>query len=308
MRGRRCGWRETFTHGRLSGSPLEPRGLVASWTGDRLTVWMSTQAPHVIRTGLAAAFGVAPDAVRVIVPDTGGGFGQKMALLPEEVAVAALARATGRPVKWVETRRENLAAAAQAREGRVEVEAAADGQGVLLALRARVLSDAGAYHIYPLTQALEPMGVASILPGPYRTPAYAWEARAVATNKPPLGAYRGVGMTFGAFSMERTLDLLAERLGLDPAEIRRRNLIPPEAYPFTSAWGYVYDSGDFPRALADALALAGYARLRAEQSARATPDASSGWGCPATPSTRGSARARTAAEEWWRCPGTRPRR
>jgi len=257
---------ETFSHGRVSGAPLEPRGLVASWTGDRLTVWMSTQAPHMIRAGLAAAFGVAPDAVRVIVPDTGGGFGQKMALLPEEVAVAALARATGRPVKWVETRRENLAAAAHAREGRAEVEVAADGAGVLLALRARVLSDAGAYHIYPLTQALEPMGVASILPGPYRTPAYAWHAIAIATNKPPLGAYRGVGMTFGAFAMERTLDLLAERLGLDPAEIRRRNLIPPEAYPFTSAWGYVYDSGDYPRVLAKALELAGYARLRAEQS------------------------------------------
>jgi carbon-monoxide dehydrogenase large subunit len=257
---------ETFTHGRVSGAPLEPRGLVASWTGDRLTVWMSTQAPHMIRAGLATAFGMAPDAVRVIVPDTGGGFGQKMALLPEEVAVAALARATGRPVKWVETRRENLAAAAHAREGRAEVEVAADGAGVLLALRARVLSDAGAYHIYPLTQALEPMGVASILPGPYRTPAYAWHALALATNKPPLGAYRGVGMTFGAFAMERTLDLLAERLGLDPAEIRRRNLIPPEAYPFTSAWGYVYDSGDYPRVLTEALELAGYARLRAEQS------------------------------------------
>jgi carbon-monoxide dehydrogenase large subunit len=256
---------ETFTHGRVSGAPLEPRGLVASWTGDRLTVWMSTQAPHMIRAGLATAFGMAPDAVRVIVPDTGGGFGQKMALLPEEVAVAALARATGRPVKWVETRRENLAAAAHAREGRAEVEVAADGAGVLLALRARVLSDAGAYHIYPLTQALEPMGVASILPGPYRTPAYAWHALALATNKSPLGAYRGVGMTFGAFAMERTLDLLAERLGLDPAEIRRRNLIPPEAYPFTSAWGYVYDSGDYPRALTEALELAGYARLRAEQ-------------------------------------------
>jgi aerobic carbon-monoxide dehydrogenase large subunit len=256
---------ETFTHGRVSGAPLEPRGLVASWTGDRLTVWMSTQAPHMIRAGLATAFGMAPDAVRVIVPDTGGGFGQKMTLLPEEVAVAALARATGRPVKWVETRRENLAAAAHAREGRAEVEVAADGAGVLLALRARVLSDAGAYHIYPLTQALEPMGVASILPGPYRTPAYAWHALALATNKSPLGAYRGVGMTFGAFAMERTLDLLAERLGLDPAEIRRRNLIPPEAYPFTSAWGYVYDSGDYPRALTEALELAGYARLRAEQ-------------------------------------------
>jgi aerobic carbon-monoxide dehydrogenase large subunit len=256
---------ERFAHGRVSASPLEPRGLVAAWDGARLTVWMGTQVPHIVRAGLARAFAVAPDAVRVVVPDTGGGFGQKMYVQPEDLAVVALARATGRPVKWVETRRENLAAAAQAREARVEVEAAADARGVLLALRARVVSDAGAYHIYPLTQALEPLGIANILPGPYRTPAYAWHASAVATNKPPVAAYRGVGMTFGAFAMERTLDLLADRLGLDPAEVRRRNLIPPEAYPFTSASGLVYDSGDYPRALADALALAGYERLRAEQ-------------------------------------------
>jgi aerobic carbon-monoxide dehydrogenase large subunit len=258
---------ETFFHGRVSASPLEARGLVAAWEGARLTVWMSTQVPHIVRAGLAGAFGLASDVVRVVVPDTGGGFGQKMYVQPEDLAVVALARATRRPVKWLETRRENLAAAAQAREARAEVEAAADARGVLLALRARVISDAGAYHIYPLTQALEPLGIASILPGPYRTPAYAWQASAVATNKPPLGAYRGVGMTFGAFAMERTLDLLAERLGLDPAEIRRRNLIPPEAYPFTAASGFVYDSGDYPRALAEALALAGYERLRADQAA-----------------------------------------
>src|SRR4029453_4669253 len=119
----------------------------------------------------------------------------------------------------------------------------------------------------PLTQALEPLGIANILPGPYRTPAYEWHAVAVATNKPPLGAYRGVGMTMGAFAMERTLDLLAARLGLDPAEIRRRNLIPRESYPFTSASGFVYDSGDFPSALADALERARYAERRAEQAA-----------------------------------------
>src|SRR5205823_574842 len=159
------------------------------------------------------------------VPDTGGGFGQKMHAMPEDVAVAALARRLGRPVKWVETRRENLAAASQAREGRVAVEAAADGSGRLSAVRARVVSDAGAYHVHPLTAALEPLGTAGILPGPYRLPAYAFDVLAVATNKPPLGAYRGVGMTMGAFAMERTLDLLAERLGLDRAEIRRRNLV-----------------------------------------------------------------------------------
>jgi carbon-monoxide dehydrogenase large subunit len=258
-------FRETFRHGRCSASPLEARGLIASWEGERLTVWTGTQAPHIFGAALARAFHLPEGHVRVIVPDTGGGFGQKMHVLPEDLAVAALARVVGRPVKWIETRRENLAAASQAREGSVDIEAAADRDGVLLALRARVVSDNGAYHIYPLTAALEPPGTASILPGPYRTPAYAWEALAVATNKPPLGAYRGVGMTMGAFVMERTLDLLAERLGFDPAEIRRRNLIARDAYPFASAAGLVYDSGDFPKALEMALELAGYDTLKRER-------------------------------------------
>src|SRR3990172_6737267 len=149
-----------------------------------------------------------------------------MQVFREEVGVAALARLLGRPVKWVEERRENLAAASQAREQRMEVERAADAEGRLLALRARALSDGGAYHVYPLTGALEPLGSAGILPGPYRTPAYAYEALAVATNKPPLGAYRGVGMTMGTFVMERVLDLLAEPVGLHPA-----HLPPPRPPP-----------------------------------------------------------------------------
>ncbi|OGK84949.1 MAG: hypothetical protein A2X52_16735 [Candidatus Rokubacteria bacterium GWC2_70_16] len=259
--------RETFTHARCSASPIEPRGLIARWEGDDLTVWAGTQVPHVLRGALAVAFRVPEGRVRVIVPDTGGGFGQKMHVLPEDLAVVALARVAGGPVKWVETRRENLSAASHAREERVEVDAAADASGVLLALRARVVSDAGAYHIYPLTAALEPLGTAGILPGPYRLPAYAYHALAVATSKPPLGAYRGVGMTMGAFVMERVLDLVGERLGLDPAEVRRRNLIPPDAYPFAAASGFVYDSGNFPKALEEALGLAGYERLRAEQAA-----------------------------------------
>src|SRR6058998_1603836 len=163
------------------------------------------------------------------------------------------------------SRRENLAAASQAREGRVEIEAAADRDGVLLGLRARIIADNGAYHIHPLTAALEPPGTAAILPGPYRTPAYAWEALAVATNKPPLGAYRGVGMTMGAFVMERLLDLVAERAALDPVEVRRRNLIPREAYPFTSASGQRYDSGDYPKALEQALAAVDYDEFRRVQ-------------------------------------------
>ena len=258
---------ERFSHGRCSAVPLEPRGLIASWVDDTLTVWVGTQAPQIYRAALAGAFGLAESRVRVIVPDTGGGFGQKMHVMPEDLAVVALARAVGKPIKWVETRRENLLAASHAREARMELEVAAEESGELLALRARVLSDAGAYHIYPLTQALEPLGTCAILPGPYRTPAYAYELVAVATNKPPVGAYRGVGMPFSVFAMERSLDLLAGRLGIDPAEIRRRNLIGRDAYPFTSASGFVYDSGDFPAALERALALVDYERLQAERTA-----------------------------------------
>jgi carbon-monoxide dehydrogenase large subunit len=257
--------KETFTHGRCSASPIEPRGVIARWEGNSLTIWTGTQIPHLLRNALARAFGLPENRVRVIVTDTGGGFGQKMHVMPEELAVAALARSAGRPVKWVESRRENLAAASHARESRVEIEAAADASGTLLALRARVLSDAGAYHIHPLAAMLEPLGTAGILPGPYRTPVYSYEAVAVATNKPPLGACRGVGMVMGVFVMERTLDLLAGRLGLDPAEIRLRNLIPRDAYPFVSASGFAYDSGDYPKALEQALELAGYERLKAER-------------------------------------------
>lgn len=259
--------RQRFDHGRCSAAPLETRGLIAKWEDRRLTVWTGTQVPFVYRTALARALGLPEQDVRVIVPDTGGGFGQKMHVMPEDLAIAALARAVGRPVKWTETRRENLATATQAREARLELEAAAGSDGVLIGLRARIVSDAGAYHVYPLTQALEPLGTAAILPGPYRTPAYAHEALAVATNKPPLGAYRGVGMTFATFAMERMLDLLAARLDMDPAEIRRRNLIPRDAYPFSAAGGFLYDSGDLPKALEEALAMAGYERLKSERDA-----------------------------------------
>ena len=257
--------RARFVHGRCSAAPLEGRGVIARWDAGALTLWTGVQTPSLVRTGVARAFGMPESRVRVIVPDTGGGFGQKMYVMPEDLAVAVLAHRTGRPVKWVETRRENLAAASHAREQRVDIDAAADAAGSLLALRAHVLSDAGAYHIYPLTGVLEPLGTASILPGPYRTPAYAFELAALATNKAPVGAYRGVGMTMAAFVMERTMDLLADRLGLDPAEIRRRNLIPREAYPFTSATGFVYDSGDYPKALEQALTLADYERRKRER-------------------------------------------
>jgi carbon-monoxide dehydrogenase large subunit len=259
--------RETFEHARCSPSPLEPRGVLADWDGETLTVWASTQTPSVMLTALAVALDLPETRVRVIAPDVGGGFGLKTHVFPEDVAVAAAARMLGRPVKWVEERRESLAAGSQARAQRMEVEVAAEADGVLRGLRARAVSDGGAYHVYPLTGALEPLGSAGILPGPYRTPAYEYEAVTVRTHKPPLGAYRGVGMAMGAFVMERLLDLVAERIGVDPAEVRRRNLIPREAYPFTSASGMTYDSGDFPKALEQVLAAVDYEGLRRDQAA-----------------------------------------
>jgi len=260
--------RETFEHGRCAPMPMEPRGMVADWDGDTLTLWSPSQCPSLMRTALAAALDLPEMRVRIVTPDVGGGFGLKMQVFPEDVVVAALARMLRRPVKWMEERRENLAAASQARQGRTTVEIAAAADGTLLAMRARIASDAGAYHAYPTTAALEPLGTASILPGPYRVPAYEYDTRALATHKPPLGAYRGVGMTMGAFVMERMLDLVAERAGLDPAEVRRRNLLPREAYPFKSSTGLTYDSGDFPKALEQALAAVGYEELRRRQAER----------------------------------------
>jgi carbon-monoxide dehydrogenase large subunit len=257
--------RETFEHGRCAPSPLEVRGALADWDGEALTIWSGNQSPSLMRTALAEALGLPHARVRIITPDVGGGFGLKMQVFPEDVALGALSRKLGRPVKWLEERRENLVAASQARGQRTTVELAAAADGTVLALRSRVMSDNGAYHAYPTTGVLEPLGTASIMPGPYRIAAYEFEALALATNKPPLGAYRGVGMTMGAFVTERMLDLLAERLHLDPAEVRRRNLIPRDAYPFTSATGYTYDSGDYPKALEEALAAVGYEDLRREQ-------------------------------------------
>jgi carbon-monoxide dehydrogenase large subunit len=257
--------RETFEHGRCAPSPLEVRGILADWDGEALTIWSGNQSPSIMRTALADALGLPHARVRIVCPDVGGGFGLKMQVFPEDVAVAALSRRLGRPVKWLEERRENLAAASQARGQRTTVELAAAADGTVLALRSRIMSDNGAYHAYPTTGVLEPLGTASIMPGPYRISTYEFEALALATHKPPLGAYRGVGMTMGAFVAERMLDLVADQLNLNPAEIRRRNLIPRDAYPFTSATGYVYDSGDYPKALEEALAVVEYDKLRLEQ-------------------------------------------
>ena len=256
----------TFHHQRLAGAPLEGRGIVAQWdsTG-RLTVWASTQVPHLMRTGLARFLGVPETVVRVIVPDVGGGFGPKMHLYPEDLVACAVARRLGRPAKWIEDRRENLLAMTQAREQVIAAQVAADRDGRLLALRAHIACDSGAYSVYPLTAVLEPMGTAQIMPGPYRLPAYAYSTMAVATHKAPVGAYRGVGMTVGVFVMERLVDKVAATTGIDPAEVRRRNFIRPEEFPYAASTGLVYDSGRIGDTLAAGLAAFDYEEIRHEQ-------------------------------------------
>jgi aerobic carbon-monoxide dehydrogenase large subunit len=262
---------ETFRHGRCSSVPMEPRGVMASVdpVDGMLTVWASTQSPHLMRSGLAEALRMADSRIRVLCPAVGGGFGPKMHLYPEDIAVAELARRLRRPVRWLEDRRENLLASAQARDHVNRVEIGARKDGTLLALRSTLICDSGAYSVYPVTASLEPLTAAGILPGPYRLPALAYDAYAVVTNKCPAGAYRGVGMALGTFVRERLMDMVARRAGLDPVDVRRRNFVETSELPFTTASGLVVDSGDSRQSLERALEAAGYAALRAQ--ARVTP-------------------------------------
>jgi carbon-monoxide dehydrogenase large subunit len=256
---------ETFRHARCSSAPMEPRGVMALLdpVEGLLTVWASSQAPHLYRSGLAEALGLSDSRLRVLCPSVGGGFGPKMHLYPEDVVVAELARRLGRPLRWLEDRRENLLASAQARDHVSHVQVAARNDGTLLALKATLICDSGAYSVYPVTASLEPLTAAGILPGPYRIPTLAYDAYAVATNKCPAGAYRGVGMALGTFVRERVVDMVARRAGLDPADVRRRNFIDAKELPFTTASGLVVDSGDFLEAHERALAAADYGKLQA---------------------------------------------
>jgi carbon-monoxide dehydrogenase large subunit len=217
-----------------------------------------------MRSGLAEALGVPDSRIRILCPAVGGGFGPKMHLYPEDIVVAELARRLRRPVRWIEDRRENLLASAQARDHVNHVELGARKDGTLVAMRSTLVCDSGAYSVFPVTASLEPLTAAGILPGPYKLEALAYEAYAVATNKCPAGAYRGVGMALGTFVRERLVDMVARRAGLDPADVRRRNFIEAGELPFTTASGLVVDSGNPRDALERALAAADYARLRAE--------------------------------------------
>jgi len=233
------------TH-RQSASPMEPRGCIAFYDKgeDMLTVWVSNQNPHLHRALLARILGLPETRVRVIVPDVGGGFGQKGHLYPEDVVVAVASMVTGRPVKWVETRRENLLSAAHSRQQMYDVKVAANYDGRITALKAKVNLDLGAGILYPHDSVELAHVVIDMLPGPYRLNNYEADVSCIVTNKTPAGAYRGFGHPEATFVREKLLDIVAEKIGLEPDEIRLRNLVTESDLPYLTSTGMVIDSGD----------------------------------------------------------------
>ena len=263
--------RERFAVQRYVGMPIEPRGVIAAFDrGDgSLTTWNSTQIPHFQQEYLAEVLGLPAHRVRVIAPDVGGGFGTKANGYAEDVLIPLAARTVGRPVKWVETRREHCVAAAHARQQVHEIEVAARRDGTILAVRDRIWVDVGAYNLWNTL----PYNTVGHLLGPLRVKNLAVSLQAVVTNKMIAAPYRGAGRPEAVFAMDRILDRLARELDVDPAELRRRNYLSGDELPYAVGIPYldgaplVYDSGDFRGALERALAAADYDRFRAGQSA-----------------------------------------
>jgi aerobic carbon-monoxide dehydrogenase large subunit len=247
---------------RLSALPLEPRATIAEFGDDgRLTIWLSTQTPHTDKTVLGLCLGLEPNQVRVIGPDVGGGFGGK-GLDVEDVILGWLARATARPVRWTESRSENLVAMHHGRAQQIDLELGGSRDGVVAALRLKILQDAGAY---PGIGSFLPNLTAMMASGVYRIAKIEADVRSVVTNTTPTGAVRGAGRPEATQMIERAMDIYAAAVSLDPTEVRRRNFISSDSFPVTTASGAHYDCGDYGRALDLALEKAGYEELRREQ-------------------------------------------
>jgi carbon-monoxide dehydrogenase large subunit len=255
----------TFQGPRVAPLPLEGRGVAAATDEETgvCTVWTSTQVPTLVRRGIARCLGIEERLVRVLVPDVGGGFGLKAHLFAEEVVLAALARRLRRPVRWIEDRLENLTAGTHAHDTSIRLHVGATREGRLLAADLQVTADVGAYSVFPFSASLEPTTAAASVLGPYRLDAYRCRARAIASSRCPVGAYRGVGTASGVHAGERMMDEIAVELGLDPLEVRRRNAIAD--LPTTTIAGRRLDSGDYHRLLALLEEKSGYRELRREQ-------------------------------------------
>lgn len=256
---------------RSSSQPIETRGVVARFDAfeQELTVWDTTQGPLSIRNGLATLFGLPVDKVRLVTPDIGGGFGVKIMLFyPEEVLIPLAAIRLGCPVKWIEDRREHLIASNHERLQQHDITLALDADGHLLGVRDVFLHDTGAYCPYGI---IVPVITSCQLPGPYKLPAYRSEGTVIYTNRAAVSPYRGAGRPQAVFAIERALDAAADQIGIDRAEIRRRNFIQPDEFPYDVGLTFQdglptrYDSGDYPAGLEQALEMVGYASFRDEQ-------------------------------------------
>ncbi|HET6794051.1 MAG TPA: xanthine dehydrogenase family protein molybdopterin-binding subunit [Acidimicrobiales bacterium] len=260
--------RARFVNQRVAPVPVEGNAALADprpADGVELTVFASTQAPFGVRREVADALGMEESAIRVVAPAVGGGFGAKGGAYPEVIVLAALARRLGRPVRWAETRSENLVAMTHGRAQVQDVELGARRDGTLVGLRARVVTDVGAYS----WRGTFLPGVTRVMAsGVYRIPRIAVRPMAVVTNTTPTGPYRGAGRPEAAAMLERAMDMLAAELGLDPVELRRRNFITPDEFPYRSPTGVTYDSGDYGAALDRALSIVGYDAVRRDQAER----------------------------------------
>ncbi|MBO0702360.1 MAG: xanthine dehydrogenase family protein, partial [Candidatus Dormibacteraeota bacterium] len=250
---------------RLAPVPMEPDVTVAEPDGEGVKVWVSTQNPHQVRDAMADKLGLDAAKVRVIAPDVGGGFGAKGSIYPEQVILAVLAKRLGRQVRWVESRSENLINMVHGRAQVNDVEIGATRDGRITGLRVHVLQDAGGY---PGLGAWLPTLTGWMMTGVYDLQKIDFSATAVATNTTPVSAYRGAGRPEAAHLLERTVDLLAAELGMDPVEVRRRNFIRPDQFPYQTVTGIEYDSGDYDKPLREALERAGYEALRRDQAER----------------------------------------
>jgi len=254
---------ETFKQHRYATVPMETRGILASWEPHRaeLTIWISTQGPHGVRSLAARALGLDDSQVRVIMPDVGGAFGLKMNPRPEELATVVASRLLGRPVKWIQDRRENLLVDDHARDDQATVTMAADEDGKILAAKVDFLEGAGAF---PAAFGSSVVLTTMIFPGPYHVPAYGSSSRTVHTNTAGRGSYRGPWM-FETVAREQMMDVLAARLGIDPVELRRRNAIRDEHMPYTMVSGVTYDQMTAAANLEQAVEKIGYEELREQQ-------------------------------------------
>ncbi len=250
---------------RLAPVPMETRGVVASYDRGQktLTLWTSTQIPHLLRTFLSGVVGLPENHVRVIAPEVGGGFGMKLNVYAEEAIAGMLSIQLGKPVKWIESRGECMASSIHGR-GQVDyVDIGANRDGKITHLRVHILADLGAYH--QLLTPIIPVLTGLILPGPYDIPNLSYTIHGLFTNKTPTDAYRGAGRPEATYMIERVIDLVAHATGVDPVAVRRRNFIGSDRFPFTSRTGLTYDSGDYPAALDKALTHVDYATFRTEQ-------------------------------------------